>query len=154
MPSYLEPLDPEILKDSLPADIHAIVDQVTTNVNQAVGDLIQRFRDNAGKVAEDFKNAKFDGEMKAAIDAELNKLTASLNDLQGKTAAATAACARLQAAAAAAAPGALTAEIAALGQASADLTTTLTNFQGHVNKLAGNLGGAIASTAVKLIGGL
>jgi uncharacterized protein YoxC len=154
MPSSLAPLDPEILKDNLPEDIHGIVDQLTTNVNQAVGDLVQRFRENASQMAEKFKNAEFDGEMKTTIDAELGKLTAALSKVQQSVGDLNAKASLLATAASIAAPGALTKEISDLVTASAAATKTLTDFQTHVNTVGSSMGGAIASTAVKLISGI
>jgi hypothetical protein len=153
MPSSLAPLDPEILKDQLPADIQGIVDQMTANVNQAVSDLVKRFRDNADEVAARFGKADFSGEMKATIDSEIGKLNVALSGVQTTVANLNANATSLAAAASKLSPAALTAEIATLMTANAAATKALTDFQNHVNTLAGNLGGAIASSAVKLISG-
>ena len=154
MPSSLAPLDPEILKENLPEDIQGIVDQMTANVNQAVSDLVQRFRDNANQVATQFQNGNFDSDLKAAIDTQVSGLTTSFAATQKAIGDVSSATSALATAAKALLPGTLTAEIAALVTATSAASTTLTNLQNDVNTVGTKLGGAIASSAVKLISGV
>lgn len=146
-------LDPNILKRNLPEDIHAAIDQVNSNVESAVKDLVNGFKNYANEVAEQFERKQFSQELQGKIDMIKADLNADLERVQkagdGLAELAKEALTKAQAANQ---PG-LTSSISAIIEESQALKDKLAAFREKSNTLAEKTGGLIAKAAIKTFTG-
>lgn len=153
----LTPLDPQILKQQLPDDIHATVDQVAANVNQSLTKIIDDFKAEAEKRAEAFRTQILPDHLQAEIDALATDFAQSISaDLDGPLAAVKKALAQAEA------------DARAAGAAAPTLLQSVQTLQGNVAQLEGKLNDlrtkvrtagdktsrAAVSTALKLFTGV
>src|SRR5437016_14285367 len=116
-------LDPEIMKRSLPPDIHATIDQVTSNVNAAVDKIVDGFIKKAQDAADRFQKGDFTEPIAKALEQSKQELSSDLASLEKRLADLATASAAAQSLAQNAGQNAtaLTAQIAGVAGAAAAL---------------------------------
>ena len=147
-------LNPEIMKRSLPANIHATIDQVTANVNSAVDEIINRFVKNAEAAVTKIEKGDFTGDIAKALEQAKKDLAADIQSMEDRLKAIDAAVSQAnqlsqQAGASAAA---LSTQLDSVNAAAKALKTELNDFRTKVDTFASKSGGFIASSALKALG--
>ncbi len=146
-------LDPNILKRNLPEDIHAAIDQVDSNVDLAVNEVVNKFKAFANGVADKFEQGQFEAELQGKLDAIQQDLNTDL-DRAGSVAANLKDLAKqADEAASKADMTKLSQVIGDLSSQADDLTKKLAEFRTKTTTFAQKTGGFIASAAVKTFTG-
>ena len=145
--------DPKILSESLPADVHGIVNQVTANVNVAVDDLIKKFKASADQAVADFDNKKFPDQVKVEIDRLNENYQAELGKFDADIAAMQKAVQTLAAMPGVVADPQLAAAVRALNDSNTALSTRLTSLKNNVTAVGEKSGAAIGKAAYKFFTG-
>ena len=148
-------LDLNILKRNLPEDIHVAVDQVRTNIDSAVKQIVDGFKKNANDVADRFEKMQFDSDLEGKLNAirkgitdDLDKLDAEAADLKNL-----AELVQKTAAASATAAPALATQVQTLVEKSVALTKKLGDFRTKTTTFAEKTGGLIAKSAIRAVTG-
>ena len=147
-------LDPEIMKRSLPPNIHGTIDQVTANVNLAVDEIVNRFVKNAEATVAKIENGDFTADIAKALEQAKKDLTDDIKSMEDRLLAIAAAVSQANALSQQAGvnAAALSAQLDAVNSASKALKTDLNNFRTKVDTFATKSGGFIASSALKAVG--
>ena len=74
-------LNPEILRDRLPENYRVVLDQAETNVNRAVGEIIQGYEQNLAALAKQLEEGKFSEEFQREIIGISSSFEAQVADL-------------------------------------------------------------------------
>jgi uncharacterized membrane-anchored protein YjiN (DUF445 family) len=145
--------DPDVLKRSLPPDVHAIIDQVKTNVDAAVDQIVNEFKEEAKKAVAEFQNQNYSDDLKAAIQQHTDRLQSDLKEMDGNVAAMRAAAEKAVKLSQQVESSELRKAVADLVQQSSDLQTKLKDFKEKTTTFGEKVGGAIATAAVKTFTG-
>jgi cell division septum initiation protein DivIVA len=145
--------DPEIMKRSLPPDIHGVISQVTQNVNLAVARIVGEFKDQAAAAVKRFENQDFSADLDFEIKKTTADLQADLKQFDGALASLRANAAKAAAIAAAADSPALRQAVEDLNRQAEALQAQLKAFKDKTDTFGRKVGGAIASAAVKTFTG-
>src|SRR5437588_379461 len=140
--------DPDVMKRSLPEDIHGVVDQVKANVDLAVAQIVGEFKDNAKKVVADFENQNYTEDVKAAIQKQTDAFQEDLKQMDTTLADLRDAATKAANLAKAADSADLKRAVADLVQQSNDLQSKLKDFKEKTANFGQKVGGAIATAAV------
>ncbi len=146
-------LDPDVMKRSLPADIHGVIDQVNANVDLAVSQIVDEFKANAKKVVTDFQNQNYTDDLKAAIQQHTKAFQDDLTQMDNSLASLRAATARAAELARKLDSTELRQAVGDLVEQSSQLQTKLKDFKQKTNDFGLKVGGAIATAAVKTFTG-
>jgi Sec-independent protein translocase protein TatA len=147
--------DPEVLKRSLPPDIHGTIDQVTQNVKQAVGKIVGEFRSHAEAVVKQFESQNFSAELEAEIKKHTTELQNELRQFDTRLVELSNAAAQAAELAQAANAQALRDAVNDLKAKTGALQTRLKDFRDKTETFGRKTGGAIATAAFKsFTGGL
>ncbi|MGC3959810.1 MAG: hypothetical protein QM813_18360 [Verrucomicrobiota bacterium] len=147
-------LDPEIMKRSLPPNIHAAIDQVTANVNVAVDELVNRFVKNAEQAVARIEKGVFTADITKALEQAKQELQADLKSMDARLQTVAGAVAKANALIEQAGNDAtaLISQLEVVSGAANDLKTELAQFRTKVDTFASKSGGFIASAALKSVG--
>ena len=76
--------DPEILKRNLPEDIHEVVNQVTANVNVAVGEIIKNYENNLNRYVKQIEDKDYPADLKRELDKVEAGIRSEFSALDGQ----------------------------------------------------------------------
>ena len=146
-------LDPNILKRNLPEDIHAAVDQVKTNVDAAVKDVVDGYRQYANEIADKFERLEFDKDLQSKLDTIKKDYDADFQKIDDDVAKIVKLATDAKAAAGAVTPASLTKLAQDVTDQTDALTKKLKDFRDKTNALAEKTGGLIAKSAIRAVTG-
>lgn len=146
-------LDPDVLKDALPPDVHAIVDQVAANVNIAVKDLVGEFTKNLEATVKQFEQGDYPASLQSRLNQIESDLGVALSSMDKAVAEVKAAADVASRAANAGNPADMKNAVTALTAETQKLQLRLDDFRNKTANLGKTIGGATATALSKLVMG-
>lgn len=147
-------IDPNIIKENLPEDIHAVIDQVNANMDAAVKQIVDEFRTKAKETADQFERRQFDKELQEKLDLVKRDLQTDLERMDGAFGEIAKLADEARRLASSQNFTDLKGTTEKLAQETSELQRKLKDFRDKTNTFAEKTGGFIAKAAIKAVTGV